>query len=190
MVLLFVLGYASRFWLSHFHLVSDDPKNFNTNIENQDHKSLTDEAIVNIFNVEPKGSEIPNYKFKEYKKGTYSTAEQGGTGEGYNWISDFIRGDINSDGYEDAVIEDGSCGASCSSNRIVILNNKDGTAREIRNGFDVIVPSSAAQSSIEKVSIDNGVISLTGYGFADVKDWHTLETAEYKLEEERLVRIQ
>ncbi len=103
------------------------------------------------------------------------------------------RGDINGDVYEDAVVKVSTCGASCSTNLMVVLNNKNIDTDVLDVSFDPgFKSSSAAKSDVTNVSIKNGIISLTGYGLdcgnpnqeADIctqEKWSVVKTIKFKL---------
>lgn len=105
------------------------------------------------------------------------------------------RGDINQDGYEDALVQELHCGASCSVSLDVVLNNKNIDAQlAVSGGFEPgFKSSSAAKSSLTYVSIKEGVISLTGYGLdcggdsgldSDIcteENWHKIKTLQFTL---------
>lgn len=115
------------------------------------------------------------------------------------------KGDVNSDGYEDAVIQETYCGASCSVSLQVILNEKNTTAKLLKdkNYPDTFSPafqaSSAVKSEVTNVSIKNGVISLTGKGLACTapnsdeicteEKWNVVKTATYKFDGLDIVQL-
>ena len=88
------------------------------------------------------------------------------------------RGDINRDGYEDAIIEQMSCGASCGFSLQVAfnLNNTSVKLLKAQKGYQQFEPayvgSSAIKSSVTNISIKNGIISLTGKGLRfSIEEW-------------------
>ncbi len=79
------------------------------------------------------------------------------------------RGDINNDGYEDAIVEQVNCGASCSVDLQIVFGDQNSVAKlfvpvEYGNFEPSYVGSSAVKSEITNISIKNGIISLTGKG--------------------------
>jgi hypothetical protein len=113
------------------------------------------------------------------------------------------RGDINMDGYEDAVVQTTSCGASCGSSLFVVFNVKDestkvyvsqtGAFESAYNG------SGAAQSVLSSVVINNGVITLTGNGLncympntetpCTEEKWNMSSSVQYTYKGGRIVEI-
>ena len=104
------------------------------------------------------------------------------------------RGDINGDGYEDAIVKGITCGASCSVNLEVILNNKNIDAKVLEVSFEPgFKSSSAVKSNVTNVSIENEIISLTGYGLdcggspdqdtyiCTQEKWNVLKTIKFRL---------
>lgn len=105
------------------------------------------------------------------------------------------RGDVNGDGFEDAIVQGISCGASCAVFLEVVLNNKNIDAQLLNVSFEPgFKSSSAAKSQLTNVSIVDEVISLTGYGLdcggnsgldSDVcteENWNIIRTINYKLD--------
>ena len=115
------------------------------------------------------------------------------------------RGDINGDGFEDAIVREIHCGASCSISLQVVLNEKNITAKLLKdkNYPDTFSPaylaSSAIKSEVTSVSIKNGVISLTGKGLAcaspnseDIcteEKWNVIKIATYKFDGSNIVQL-
>lgn len=119
------------------------------------------------------------------------------------------KGDVNGDGYEDAVVEEIHCGASCSISLQVVLNQRNINAKllEDKNYPDTFSPayvsSSAAKSEVTSISIKNGVISLTGKGLAcsssnaewnseeycTEEKWNVVKTVTYKFDGVNIVQL-
>jgi hypothetical protein len=116
------------------------------------------------------------------------------------------RGDINNDGYEDAIVQDMHCGASCSIGLLVVFNQQNSSVKlftpEKYETFEpAYMSSSAAKSQITSVSIKDGIISLTGYGLScggdRTKDtdlcteekWRVLKTVNYKFDGTNLIQL-
>lgn len=113
------------------------------------------------------------------------------------------KGDINSDGYNDAVVEEMHCGASCSTSLQLVLNIKGEKAFlfKDKNYPDTFAPafkaSSVIKSEVNSVEIKNGRILLTGKGLActskpedvctDVK-WNLVKTATYVFDGTNIVQ--
>ena len=112
------------------------------------------------------------------------------------------RGDINGDGYEDAIVEEMSCGASCSFNLNVIFNENNKYAKPLKPGSHAnfepaFLGSSAAKSEI--ISINNGIITIVGKGMACTnpnieepctkEKWDVVKTVKYKFDGNEIVQI-
>ncbi len=114
------------------------------------------------------------------------------------------RGDINGDGYEDALVQELHCGASCGVNLAVIFSDKDGKLTTLSSEYSTFEPafvgSSAAKSDVKEVSIKDGVISLTGNGLACTPPgseepctedkWNVERTVTYKFNGTKIVQIE
>ncbi len=89
-------------------------------------------------------------------------------GKAWNIFIDKIhRGDINQDGYVDAIVETGSCGASCSSGISFVLNDKKGSGIAVK---DVKFPnaflfSSAGKTSFKSITVSSGIITISSDNF-------------------------
>lgn len=111
------------------------------------------------------------------------------------------HGDVDGDGFQDAIVEEISCGASCSVSLAVVLNNNNSTTTLIQSSQGNFAPayngSGATKSSITNISIENGIISLTGNGLACKDDnqicteaeWNKVKTIEYRFENNEIVQI-
>ena len=114
------------------------------------------------------------------------------------------RGDINGDGFEDAIVESVHCGASCGVDLVVVFNENNISAKvfdpgQSENFAPSYVSSSAAKSEIESISIKNGIISLTGKGLACTppsseepcteEKWNTEKTINYKFDGKSIVEL-
>jgi len=114
-----------------------------------------------------------------------------------------LQGDINSDGYEDAIVEEIHCGgASCSVGLQIVFNEKNSTARffeptPYQNFEPSYKGSSARKSELTSVTIKDGIISLTGKGlacgFQDIfcqdEEWHMIRTVNYKFDGKELIQL-
>lgn len=109
------------------------------------------------------------------------------------------KGDINKDGFEDAIIEASYCGASCSFSFYIVLNKGNNSfdlledsVSDFENG---ITFSSAIKSSIDNVKIENGIIYISGYGLDMPSDdfsqeeWNTYKTIKFYVENDRVLRV-
>lgn len=105
------------------------------------------------------------------------------------------RGDINKDGFEDAIVAETFCGASCSVNLAVILNQDNKTTKSVENNyFEGYTAGTAMQSDIEKITIENGIISITGKGLdcgytCTEEKWDIMKTLKYEFIDNNIVRL-
>lgn len=113
------------------------------------------------------------------------------------------RGDINSDGYEDAIVQVVSCGASCSIDLVAVLNLGNNKTEGIMNSDfgPAYVGSSAAKSNVTNVEIKNGIISLIGTGLECTNGvtsesnlctqdkWSVVKTVKYKYDGRSIVQL-
>jgi hypothetical protein len=109
------------------------------------------------------------------------------------------RGDINGDGYEDAIVQEMNCGASCGINLAVVLNDHNSKVTlfnptKYANFEPAYSGSGAAKSELTNVSINDEIISLTGRGLecendCDEKKWNTIRTVKYKFDGKSIVKI-
>ena len=173
--------------LKDFHSTSSSNVSANTNTQAAANTGLSDRAIVDAFNKTLRGTFLT-----KGSDGTYSKRSD----SGFLGLDSFIKGDINGDGYEDAIVLDTHCGASCGTGFSALINNKDGTAQLIPINFENsnldIQTSGAAQGEFKALSIDKQVVSIqvTTYS-ADPGQNATPHTTirHYKFENNSLVRV-
>ncbi len=137
-----------------------DVSNTNLNIN----KSISDQMILDAENV-GRGSQSGKNdvsKFVSNGKGGYVSSITGGGSDNFSIEA---KGDINSDGYEDAVISRFYCGASCGNNLDVVINDRNGSAHKLDVQFPNWISSGAGQTGLKNMSINNGMISVTANGF-------------------------
>ncbi len=116
------------------------------------------------------------------------------------------RGDINKDGFEDAIIMSDYCGAGCVYHLSLALNNNNQSVKEINVDFDGINGSpSAFKSLIATTTIRDAVISVTGSGFDCQKvpeklideqcrvskdnQWLDSKTIQYRFNGAKIIRL-
>lgn len=114
-----------------------------------------------------------------------------------------VRGDINGDGYEDAIVEDIHCGASCGVELQIVFNENNGHARLFNsttaNFGPAYVGFSAAKSNVTAIAIKDGIISLTGKGLACTspnaqeicteEKWNIVRTVAYKFDGANIIQL-
>lgn len=131
----------------------------------------------------------------------------GGEGSESDGAHVVARGDVDGDGYEDAIIQQVSCGASCGFSLQVAFNDSDESIRLLPQQADYVqfepafVGSSAAKSEVTNISIKDGIISLTGKGLAcfnprgddtDIcteEEWNVVKTVMYKYDGVKIVQL-
>ena len=188
-IALLVIGLGSYVYFNKHSkiLLPNQTKN---NIANQViNTKLSDDEIVSALGGCSDKSGNNTIKFTKNPKGDgYVCTNYFGDSFGVSMIT---HGDINNDGYEDAVVINISCGGSCGTSSSVVINQKDGTGKVV--GYtglnDALMGGGVNQTSIEKMSIDNGIISVTAQGFKDQTDWNTVVTKKFKLEGNNLVEL-
>lgn len=105
------------------------------------------------------------------------------------------RGDINKDGFEDAIIAETFCGASCSINLAIVLNQNNQKTVFLENAvFEGYTSGTALKSDINEISINNGDILITGKGLdcgynCTEENWNIVKTLKYEFIENTIVRI-
>ncbi len=107
------------------------------------------------------------------------------------------KGDINGDGFEDAIVEEVHCGASCGIGLHIILNKGNKDTYAIVGKYASFEPlyrgSSAWKTALTSITIENGLIYLTGYGFDDTEidtpESKVIRTLKFKLEGSETVHV-
>ncbi len=100
------------------------------------------------------------------------------------------KGDINKDEYEDAIVQEIVCGASCSILPLAVLGKADGSVERVDATFPKVIPWGAAKTDVLEISIASGNISIMARGFEDVPSWDTVSTKHYKFEDGSFVEIE
>ncbi|MES2059995.1 MAG: hypothetical protein V4438_03115 [Patescibacteria group bacterium] len=128
-----------------------------------------------------------SFRFIKIKQG-YSCNN---TVEGFGQtIGNFSYGDLNGDGYEDAIAEFTTCGGSCGFGLGVFINQADGTSKMLDAiQPNVLVGSSAAQTEIKSIIIKDGVIFITAQGFRDSANWDNIVTKKFKYDGSEIFEI-
>lgn len=106
------------------------------------------------------------------------------------FISLIAHGDINNDGYDDAIVEQGQCGATCNISFFAVINQKNGTGKSA--GLvttDLIESSGSHTTDIQKITINNGIITMTGQGFKGSSDWNVVATKTFRVQGNTLVEV-
>lgn len=110
------------------------------------------------------------------------------------------RGDINGDGYEDAIVEEIHCGAGCSLDLEIVFNQKNTSAKlfnppQYANFEPSYRGSSAIKSNVTDITIKNGIISFTGTALecpdsiCDEAHRNTVRTVTYKFDGTKIVQL-
>jgi hypothetical protein len=112
-------------------------------------------------------------------------------------------GDLNGDEFIDAIVSKTTCGASCSINLLIVLNEKNESVKILGGeNAEIFSPqyqnSGATKSELTETKIENGIIYLTGYGLNCTqnelepclsKNWQKLKTVKFKIEGDKLFEI-
>jgi len=141
-------------------------------------QQLSDIAIISAIN------KLEGIQFKQNAQGTYAATRPGGQNYTINLIT---KGDLNGDGFQDAVVSGLGCGASCGSTFIVVINkngNSTGAFFVDPGGF---VMSGANQYGIKNISINNGILTINANIYNGAST--TVLPLNYKLVGENLVKI-
>lgn len=123
---------------------------------------LPDQVILKTLQGIPDGKGVSATKVVQENNGCFFEPE---SEMGTFGLCDVARGDLNKDGYIDAVGIYTSCGASCSTRIAAIINNKDGTGILHFLNTDSIVTSGAGQTGLYRVYVIDGNIAVLGSGF-------------------------
>lgn len=108
------------------------------------------------------------------------------------------RGDLNNDKYEDAIVQEVSCGISCGVDIIIVLNERNKTARRLKGEdyFETYNSSGAGKTQLQRVEIKDGIISLIGKGFLDPNqenpydvDFEIVTKTTYRLKKNKVIRL-
>lgn len=154
-------------------------------LQKENASSLSDELIANLFSCAEDKSDSDGVKMTKGQNGIYGCKTSLTT----EYITSITRGDINNDGYEDALVEEGHCGTSCGTSIYVVLNQKNGIGKLIGVNIDSLVSSGAGQTYIKSITIKDGVISVKANGFKDSTNWNDLVTKNFRFDGSKLIEI-
>ncbi|MEI8062376.1 MAG: hypothetical protein WCG97_03735 [bacterium] len=156
-----------------------------TSTEKKVSPTFSDEVIANLFSCAEDKSDSDGVKMTKGQNGTYGCKTSLTT----EYITSITHGDINNDGYEDALVEEGHCGASCGTSIYAVLNQKNGVGKLIGVNIDSLVSSGASQTYIKSISIKDGVISIKANGFKDSANRNDLVTKNFRFDGRTLIEI-
>ncbi len=145
-------------------------------------KVMTNTMILGALNYKA-ATRARGYALLEITKDQFENPEEAKKIGSYETANIRARGDVNGDGYEDALVVINVCGGSCGNYPTIILNNKDGTAYLVAS-FPGYITGGAGQHSFSTASIKNGIISMT-IGSAG----SNLATKQYRLEGNTIVEV-
>jgi hypothetical protein len=106
---------------------------------------------------------------------------------GICWTELLYRGDVNMDGYEDAIIMSASCGGSCGRVVLLYLNQQGNDLKGLP--FDEklgIKTSSANKTELGNITVQNGIITLPQDRF----DGRGFVSYRYKVENDTIVPLE
>jgi len=101
-------------------------------------------------------------------------------------VNKIVKGDLNNDKKEDAFVWNTVCGASCGSEFSIVLNGSTSALRVLPPGFTTV---GAGQTGVKGVTINLGVITITGEMPSSDGSPVSLETFQYKLSGDSLVSV-
>lgn len=156
-----------------------------TTTQNVVGSTLSDDVIANLFSCAEDKSDSEGVKMTKGEKGSYGCETSLIT----QYITSITRGDINNDGYEDALVVEGHCGASCGNSIYIVLNQKNGIGKLIGVSIDKHISSGASQTSIKNITINDGIVAITANGFKDSSNWDTLVTKEFRFDGSNLIEV-
>ena len=151
----------------------------------EENSSLSDDVIASFFSCAEDKSDSNGVKMSKGQNGSYGCKTSLTT----QYITSITRGDINNDGYEDALVEEGHCGASCGTSIYAVLNQKNGIGKLIGVNIDTLVSSGASQTYVKSITIKDRVISITANGFGDSANWDDLVTKNFRFDGSKLIEI-
>lgn len=158
----------------------NEEKNKNQITENRtNQKVLTDEEIAKAVGQTVGGKNFSFVLEKNPITGFFEHIDQ----YGYTDVTVQIiaRGDLNNDGNEDAVTQSHVCGATCGVMFTVILLGDSGVPDTFSVSPEGIILSSAVQSRIKNISIDDGVITIDYTDYSSGSDNYIERVDRYKL---------
>ena len=150
--------------------IKEDVSSNSTTVQQEDNQDVDDNTSINTNTLV---TETVNIKILDSvildtysQQGVNYKLEDGiykGQGSGFTSSLDkIVKGDLNGDGYEDALILHYECGGSCGFGFDVVLNQKNGKAKLI-SGIETpgIIMAGAAADVVKTISIDvNGMITI------------------------------
>jgi hypothetical protein len=151
---------------------------------------ISDEAILNSLQTilgRPGSKGFSAVKIVKETGGCFvkPTDEMGSFG-----LCDVARGDLNKDGYIDAVGIYTSCGASCGTQIAAVINNKDGTGTLHFLKADSIVTSGAGQTGVYRLYVIGDNIAVLGSGFKiNDSQENSINYVKYRVDGDNLILI-
>jgi hypothetical protein len=151
---------------------------------------MSDEAIINSLETlfgKPGQKGFTATKVEQDKSGCFSkSTDKMGSLE----LCHVERGDINKDGFIDAVGIYTSCGASCGTQIAAVINNKDGTGTLHFLNADSIETSGAGQTGVYSLYVIGNDIAVLGSGFKiKGSQDNSINYVKYRVEGDNLILI-
>jgi hypothetical protein len=161
-------------------------------------KDLTDVQVVAALNATFASHNKTKYQYQNQQDTQGKTVYSVSVDNGINTVDAIYKGDLNNDGYSDALVWVGSCSTDndCAHGLRVVLNNKNGAGIEMTNlrTQDTISGWSGSSTVFDFVKIENGIVSITSSSFYSSGDWKTAtklprQTKKFQLQGNQLVEV-
>ncbi len=145
---------------------------------------MVDSKIIEAFNSNLEA----NQAMRLVSTGNFSNKQASNKSGTYQTAKVLARGDLNSDGLQDAILETTYCDPNCSYNLDVVINSASGKATLVmpNNNF---YAGNGLRTTIKSASISNNIITLFGMNFLDNSEWNTESTIKVKFEGGSLTKI-
>lgn len=101
-------------------------------------------------------------------------------------VNKIVKGDLNNDNKEDAFVWNTVCGASCGTEFSIVLNDSTRAMRIVPPGLITI---GAGQVGVKSITINRGVITITGEMPSSDGSPTPLSTFQYKLSGDSLILV-
>ena len=172
-------------------------------------KEISDAQVVAALNADLVSAESHPDSYKTDSKYQYQLQKDSQGREYYavtvkesmstavNTVLGIYKGDLNGDTYTDAFVWVNSCtNSDCGYGERIVINKKDGTGVLMKfTGPDTISGwSGGAETRLDAVKIDQGIIYITSSTFKDSRDYKIAnnlptQTKKFKLQGDKLIEV-